>query len=232
MRIKILFTPNTQLVPNNQSVVNSHIHKCLGNNEYHDKASDYNISRLLGGEIIDGGRNVKFDNGGYILVSSLDFEFINKIIIGIMANPDLGFGMKFKSIEHIEEMFFNGWNYFLTTNMGFLLKNRENRNDKTEYYTLDNPNIVNILKEHIINKFSKINPDLKFSDLDVQINQHPAHKVKNVYVKQVKNIVNICQINIHTNEKLAEYLYNYGIGQSTGSGFGTIYTMRSRELYR
>lgn len=233
MRIKLLFTKNTQEVPNNQNIVNSYIHKCLGkDNKYHDTPSNYSISRLLGGEIINGGKNVDFKNGGYIIISSLDLNFLNKIILGILVNTDLGFGMKLNSIDHITEKFFNGWNYFKTTNMGFLLRKNVNKTKKIDYYTLNDPDISIVLKEHIINKFSKINPELDFKDFNVVIDKHPTHKVKRVYSKNVKNITNICQLNIYTNKKVAEYIYNYGIGQSTGSGFGTVYTTRKRDLYK
>lgn len=228
MRIKIKFTKNTEDVPNNLNVVNSYIHTCLGrNNEYHDAHSNYCISRLLGGEIVNGGKNINYPKGGYILVTSLDNEFLNRIIMGVLQNTTLGYGMEFSGIDHISEEFYNGWNYFKTTSAGFLLVNPEGG-----YYTLQDNNIETKLAEHIKNKFSKINPKFDFTDLKVEINVlHPSHKNKTIYSKNVKNISNICQINIHTNKRLAEALYNYGIGKSCGSGFGTVYTTQCVDFY-
>ena len=51
-------------------------------------------------------------------------------------------------------------------------------------------------------------------------------------VKNVINKANQCQISIYTNKKIAELLYNIGIGQSTGSGFGVIYKTENHKLYR
>jgi CRISPR-associated endoribonuclease Cas6 len=236
MRIKLKFTKNTEKVPNNLQVVNSYIHpRCLGNNnKYHDSHSNYCISRLLGGEIIDGGRNIEYSDGGYILVTSVDDEFLNKIIMGVLQNTTFGYGMEFSGIDNIIENFYNGWNYFKTTNAGFLLKKHENERieNDCDCWTLNDEGIALKIKEHIINKFGKIYPEIDFSDLIVEINNHPSHKVETIYSKTVKNFVNICQINIHTNKVLAEALYNYGIGQSCGSGFGTIYTTQYNDFYK
>jgi len=238
MRIKLKFGKNIENVPNNLSVVNSYVHNCLGrNNEYHNKHSDYNIGRLYGGNVIDNGKFVDYPNGGYLLITSLDPEFINKFIMGVLKNQSIGYGMQFEDIEYINEDFYNGWNYFKTTDMGIMIRKPNDSiyddDDKHKgYYTLNDPEFSNVLKHHIINKFGKINPKFDFSNLEIVINEHQGHKVAYRYSKHIKNSVSICQININTNKKLAEALYNYGLGQSTGSGFGTIYTTQSLQHYK
>ena len=69
-------------------------------------------------------------------------------------------------------------------------------------------------------------------NFDVKIPEHVNHKVSKVIVKNVLNLANTCHISIHTNKKVAEILYNIGIGQSTGCGFGTIYKTENKTLYR
>lgn len=236
MRFKFKFSPNTEIVPNNQNFVNSYIHTiCLKHNEYHDKQSNYCISRLLGGTVINNGKFVNYPNGGYLLITSLDYEFIDKIVNGISNNPDIGFGMKLIDIDEINENFYNGWNYFKTTSSGFILKRKNilNLNSIKKYYhTIEDSDINDVLKNHIINKFSKIDNTIDFSDLIVDIATNPPNKVINLLVKNVVCTSNVCQINIHTNKKLANLLYNYGIGQSTGSGFGTVYTTQFHKFYK
>jgi len=233
MRIKIKFTKNTKKVPNNQAPVNSYIHKCLGvNNKYHDSASNYCVSGMLSGTAHDNNRYVNYPNGGFIIITSSDLEFINKVIMGVIQNTTFGFGMTFDSIDHIDEKFNNGWNYFKTTRNGFMLRDKIKIDGEVKYYTLqDKKELIDYTKNHIINKFSKINSKLKFNDLKIEIHEHKNHKTQHVYCNDVFNIANVCQINVHTNEKLAEALYNYGIGQSTGSGFGTIYTTKQHKSY-
>lgn len=228
MRLKINFSKNTEKVPHNLNVVNSYIHTCLGrNNIYHNSHSNYSISGLLGGLIVDGGRNIEYDNGSYIIVTSSDSNFLNKIILGILSNSELGYGMKFIRFDHISEEFRDGWNNFKTTNNGFILKRKEGG-----YYTLNDSDTISALKAQIINKFSKINSNLNFNDLDIVITDNNSHKVKATYSKNVKNMSNVCQINIFTNKLVAETIYNYGIGQSCGSGFGTVYTTQFNDFYK
>jgi len=236
MRIKLNFTNNLKLVPNNLNVMNSYINKCLGvNNEYHNTKSNYSISALLGGIVVDNGKHINYPNGGYIVVTSLDSDFITKILMGVLNNDIIDYGMKFNGVDHIKESFYNGWNYFKTTDTGFIIKKPRNTiydNDDTHkgYYTLNDPNLIDVLKNHIINKFGKIG-DFDFTDMEIQITDHQKNRVEFRYSKQVKNSVNICQINIKTNKKLAETIYNYGIGQSCGSGFGTVYSTQYNNQY-
>ncbi|MFW6272241.1 MAG: CRISPR-associated endoribonuclease Cas6 [bacterium] len=233
MRIKLNFTSNTEKVPNNLSVVNSFIHtKCFGdNNDYHDSASNYNVSRLEGGNIIENGRYINYPNGGYLIISSPDQDILNKILVGVMTHKTIGYGMNFKSVDYIQEHFYNGWNYFKTLTSGFLLKKTDENKKNVGFHTLNDDDIADVLKRHIMNKFKKINPKLDFSDFELFIDNHRSHKVKNIYSKNVKNCVNICQIRIKTNRKVAETIYEYGIGQSTGSGFGVIHTTQFNHLY-
>lgn len=233
MRLKFNFSKNIEKVPNNLNVINSYIHKCLGvNNKYHDNKSDYNVSRLLshgGFNLTDNGKYINYPNGGYILISSFNMEFFDKITMGIVKNNELGYGMKFTGIDVVEEEFYNGWNFFKTTKAGFIIKKRGERN---QFITLNDDCFRDVLKERIINKFSKINKNLDFSDFKIEITEHPNHVVKSIYSNNVKNITNVCQLNIHTNRKVAKYLYTYGIGESCGSGFGTIYTAKKHEFYK
>ena len=97
MRLKINFSNNTNEISiNNQALLNSYIHKCLGvNNIYHDAKSDYNISQLQGGKLNKDNQTLTFSNGGYIVISSKNAEFINKLLIGIITNPNFIGGMVF-----------------------------------------------------------------------------------------------------------------------------------------
>ncbi len=229
MRIKINFSKNTEpLMINNQELLNSYIHKCLGaNNEYHDAKSNYSISMLCGGKLNNDKKTLSFKNGGYIIVSSFDEVFINKLISGILTNINFTHGMKFKGIEPIEEKLVNGWNHFSTLSP-ILLKS----NDKKEFITITQSDFSKKMEKHIKNKVQKINPDLDVSDLKININDHPNHKTKAIKVKNILNIASKCNISIFTNKKVATLLYSIGLGQSTGSGFGAIIKTENFDFYK
>jgi CRISPR-associated endoribonuclease Cas6 len=234
MRIKINFTESNVLLPiNNQNIVNSYIHKCIGiNNVYHDSKNDYCISMLCSGVLNDDKTLISYPNGCYITVSSLNMEFMNKLLIGIISNPNLYKDIKFKNIEHINEIFINGWNHF-TTLSPFIIKEYKDKKNYS-FLTIDNIDFEFKVKEYLINKLSKINP-LFIKDVenfDIKIHNHINHKVKYIKIHNVKNLANKCQIDIKCTKQIAELLYNIGIGQSCGCGFGTIYKTENHKIYK
>lgn len=231
MRIKLLLSgTNKELPINNQHIVNSFIHRALGkNNKFHNTKNDYSISSLQGGKWIKDTGNISFKNGGYILITSLNKEFLDSIMIGLYTT-DFYDDIKVSGLEFIEENFVDGWNYFVTLSP-FIIKRYLSKKEYT-FNTINDEGFENLVKEYLINKISKINKNLDLSNFDIKIPKHNNHKTVNVKVKNVKNIANSCHINIFTNKKVAELIYNIGIGQSTGCGFGTIYKSENKSIYR
>ena len=219
-----------ELPINNQHIVNSFIHRVLGkDNKYHDEKNNYSISSLQGGTLISGTNNISFKNGGYITITSLDNEFINNILLKLYSTNFTG-DIKVVGIEFVDEKFYNGWNYFVTLSP-FIIKKYSSKNEYG-FHTINDDGFNNTVKDYLINKLSKIDSSLDLSDFDVVIPTHKNHKTKKVVVKNVVNIANSLHINIHTNKTVAELLYNIGIGQSTGCGFGTIYKTENKALYK
>ena len=231
MRIKVLLSgTNNELPINNQHIVNSFIHRSIGkDNKYHNTKNDYSISSLQGGKWIKDTGNISLKNGGYILITSLNKEFLDSIMLGLYTTPFYG-DIKVSGLEFIDEVFFNGWNYFVTLSP-FIIKKYSSKKEYG-FNTLDDDNFELLVKDYLINKLVKINSKLDLSDFNVVIPKHNNHKTVKVMVKNVKNIANSCHINIYTNKKVAELLYNIGIGQSTGCGFGTIYKTENKSIYR
>jgi len=231
MRIKILLSgTNNQLPINNQDIVNSFIHRALGkDNKYHNQKNDYSISSLQGGKWIPGTNNISFVNGGYITISSLNKEFLDDILLGLYKTPFYQ-DIKVSGLEFIEEQFYSGWNHFATLSPFIIKEQQDNR--KYSFLTLNDVNFESKVKDYLLLKLSKINPKLDFSEFDVKIENNPNHKVKKVLVKNVINRANQCQVSIKCKREVAELIYNIGLGQSTGSGFGTIYKTENHKMYR
>lgn len=241
MRLKIELSGTNQNVPKNtQSKVNSFIHNAIGrNNQYHDSKSDYCISNLCGGKLNEDKLTLSFNNDSFIIVTSTNMEFINKLIVGLMNNRDFGYGISFKNVSFIDEVLYDGYNHFFTLTP-VLIKGKEETDpkyitikniDQDGKYTIDNPEYTKRLKEHIINKFTKIDPTVDFNGFDIVID-YPTSKVKSVIVKDIKNWGSTMKMTVYGNKKLISLIYNFGLGQSTGSGFGTIYKTENHEAYK
>jgi len=231
MRLKVLLSGTDKELPiEHQDIVNSFIHRVLGSdNKYHDAKSNYSISTLRGGKWITGTKKIAFNNGGYITISSLDETFINDIILGLHTTK-FHADIKVVGLEFVNGKFYNGWNHFATLSP-IIIKDYSSKKEYS-FKTLDNSDFETVVKNHLINKISKMAPDLDLKDFQVKIPHNPKHKVTKMMVKNVANIGSLCHISIHTNKKVAELIYNIGIGQSTGSGFGTIYKTENKDIYR
>lgn len=226
MRIKIKLSGVSELTINNQSKVNSFIHRCLGkNNIYHDVHSDYVVSNLRGGKLIRGTNKVNFSDGCFIVVSSLDNTFINKLLIGLMSGIEFGDGIRFLGIENIDEVIYDGYNYFRTLTP-ILLK------VGGEIKTLEDKDYVSLLELSTKRKLLKIDSSLDLSNFSIEIVSHPKHKVRSINIKGNYTRCSDCQLTIRGSKAVCEILYEVGIGKSTGSGFGLLYKTESSKLYR
>lgn len=240
MRIKIDFTvPNTP-IPNDIWVVNSFIHAELFgvNNDYHDISGEYCISHLCGGKLSDDKNFKIFDENHtpFIFITSDNKEFISNVILKAVLNkPSLGYGATVKNVTPIDEQFYNGLNHFFVLSPVLLKHNGRLINiltkDDENKYTIINSEYSDLLKSHIIKKFSKINPNLDFTNFDIKIDTEGC-KVYNMVSKQILNPSSSFQITLTTNKKVAQTIYNIGLGKSTNSGFGTIYKTENHELYK
>lgn len=255
MRIIIKFTKNLEPVSYiNQHLVNSYIYgKCLKNDKYHNEKSNYCISGLYGGE--KNNDMLNFPNGAMIVVTSQDGEFINKIILGAMNNKEFAHGMNFHTIDYIDEKFDNICNHFATLSP-FIFKeytddgykfvvfndekflNNANENTKNKLNILDINSFSAYITERIKNKLIKINSDLDLSNFKIVARHHDKHKIKKILIRHdnvkndVSNYANQLQLDIYCDKNIAEIIYNLGIGQSTGCGFGTIIKTENRYKYK
>jgi CRISPR/Cas system endoribonuclease Cas6 (RAMP superfamily) len=260
MRLLIRFSENTSYISTiNQHLIDSYIyHKCLKDDkEIHNAKNDYCISHLYGGKLNKNNNTINFPNGAFILVTSQKEEFLNKIILGVLNNVDFIGGMKFKTFEFISEEFINGWNYFATLSP-FIVKeyiskkeyiffvfndkaflNKASENVKQKIKVMEEKEFSEILTNHTKNKLGKIYSSIDLKDFKVEVKTHPSHKIKTIFQqydhenkKSVVNYANQCHVNIFCSKEIAEIIYNLGIGQSTGSGFGTIYKTENHKLYK
>ena len=234
MRYKLSFKGKGTnfLTTNTQEIVNTYIHNCLGDkNEYHDACSHYAISHLYGGKIVD--KQTIFENGGYVIVSSSNQDFLDKLITGAFSNQTLIHDMKLSDVIKIDERFHNGWNYFRTLSP-ILVKKYESqkKNPLDEWWTFEDPEFIDVITERTIKRIKHINPDINTDNLKIEIPNRTGHKLKKIYIKSRKNVASQCHVSIFCNKDVAKLIYDNGIGQSTGSGFGILYKTENIKLYQ
>lgn len=209
------------------SLLTSYIHKCLGeNNKYHDVMSNYAISSLYGTKMTPDKSGLDFSNGGYFTISSLDNEFIITLLTGIVKNRILFHDIKFDYFDDINEQFHDGWNHFSTLSPIILRKKTECGHEFSIFSDVDFEHLLEEQTKRKLKTLFNVDADLK---INVNVN---SGKTKNVRIHNSKNTTNYCQISILCNKDIANMIYNIGIGQLTGCGFGTLYKTSNHDFYR
>lgn len=234
MRIKINLSANNAILPNNnQHLVNSYLHKCLGaNNNYHDVHSNYSVSLLQNG-ILDKETKSVCINDAYIIVSSFDSNFISTLMCGLMNNRTFHKNIELSNIEFIpDEVMYSGYNHFRTLspflirsdNRDIVVSDFDNLSEMSQFIQ---PIILNKLR--IIDEKYKFNLD--FTNFNISIDW--CHSIRRFIKPDCRaSNVNNCGFTLTCHKDISNLLYNIGIGQSTGAGFGCIYKAENKFLYR
>ena len=217
MIIKVFFSkPNVKIPVNNQKQLNSFIHRCIGeNNEFHDKFSDYAISSLQGGKLNSDKKTLSFNDNPYIVISSENIDFLQTIMMGIQFKNEKLYDMSVNNIMPCGEYSVNQFFDKVITISPILLKDKENKK-----ITIKDDKWINLLIENCKNKLKHLN--IIDNTFNIEIRNHDKAKEKSIYVGEVFNPSSLVSLKIYGKKKTRIALYNLGLGNSTGSGFGSI----------
>jgi CRISPR-associated endoribonuclease Cas6 len=221
MRIKINLTkPTTDVPVNNQHQLNGFIYKTFGENcTFHDTFSDYNISSLQGGKLKDDKKTLVFNNSNpYFYVSSNNDDFISLVIKKFRQSQESFFGMKVEEKNGIE--FFDDFipNIFfdkVITISPILLKRKDGYK-----LTVKDPDFLNLLIENCKKKLEYCG--IIDNTFNIEYFNYKLAKTKSIYVGDVFNPCSLVSLVIYGKPETRKILYNLGLGNSTGSGFGSI----------
>lgn len=214
MILKIIFSkPENGMRIDNQHYINGFIHKCLGkNNKYHNSFSDYAISSLQGGKLCNG--RLVFNENPYILVSSENSNFINDLIAGILTTDGNIEGIKFDRFEFSD---YNVNDYYdkIITLSPILIKDKSGMK-----LSFKDEKFLEVLTNNCIKKLK--HAGIMDKSFKIKIRNINKSKVKKIMVGNVFNICSLISLVVFGKPKTRKTLYNLGIGNSCGCGFGTI----------
>lgn len=225
MKIKIEFTKTEELVPFDYlKNLNGYLHKILGDeNIYHDSLSLYSSSFLHGGKMNEDKTGLNFLDGSIWYISSPDLGFMNHFIKNIYQHKDFIYGMTLKNVVIIPNLIEQKDIYKLNVKSPILLK--QYVDSKSVFFTYkDDKNITsNMMKNLILKKSQKFGMNFN-NDFDVEFDlTYQNKKTKWVKVKSIHNRASLCPIIVKTSDKkIVDFIYDVGVGHSTGSGFGFV----------
>lgn len=218
MRIYLTTTPNSETVPfDYQQKMIGVLHKWLGENQLHDLMSLYSFSWLMNGKMIEEG--FSFEKGARWFISFYDESYIKEVIKSILSTPEMFSGLVVTDINIQENANLEKQNYFRLASPIFIKRKIENN---IQFYTFEDHQANDLLLETIKHKMELANlpvdETLKLS-FDLSF---PNKKIKKTRIHNIDCKCNMCPVIMEGKDYTKDFIWNVGLGNSTGSGFGAI----------
>ena len=216
MRVKISFKNYSDIPVRNQKELNSYIHRCIGHdNKYHDSFSRYSISSIQGGKLDCKSGMLKFESEPYIYVSSPDSEFMQNLVMGAMTSGEKLFSMEFLKVEPAEQKVNEYYDTLITLSPILYKRKPDGRK-----ITFDDPEWIGGLTEQCVKKIE--HAGLSSNGFRIELRNPDKSKKKMIYVGDVFNPCSHVSLRVFGDKDARKYLYSVGLGNSCGSGFGSV----------
>ena len=227
MRLHLQLSPNRQPVNfDHLPVLTGALHKWLGANEEHDELSLYSFSWLQGGQPGPGG--LQFRKGANWFISSLQNDFLVRSIQGILADPEVRWGMRVEECRVAAPPPFpaEGEVRFLCASPIFIKRSvpddsrPDGRNDKFFLYT--DPESDALLTETLQRKLRAAGLD----DTGVAVRfdrSYAKARTKMVHYRGIDNRASECPVLVRGTAEQLGFAWTVGVGNSTGVGMGSLY---------
>lgn len=222
MRIHLKTTPHTEIVPYNyQQQLIGVLHKWLGKNDIHDQLSLYSFSWLMNGKGA-GDKGLRFDTGATWFISFYDDVYLRKIVQTILEYPEMFAGMMVTDVTIQDNPDLSDKSEF-RLGSPILVKRLLPDMKQEEHYTFKDKETCALMKETLVHKMSLAGlPEDKSLEIAFDLS-YDNKKTKKVNIHGIGNMTSLCPVIIKGNPETKLFAWLCGLGNSTGSGFGSIY---------
>lgn len=219
MRIQIVFQSDGTTVPySHQHLLTGTIHKWLGQNSLHGHMALHSFSRLEGAQA--GKDGLRFDKKGSFFFSAHHPAIATQLISGIMRDRNMFCGLSVDEVGLQQDPDFSGINNFCFRVASPILVKRP-VDKKTVHFLYSDPQTDLLLKETLLHKMKLAGID--DDSLTVEFNRTQTDaSTKLVDYDGIKNKANWCSVRIAAKPETLLFVWNVGLGNSTGIGFGAV----------
>lgn len=217
MRAHIQISTNNKTIPfDHQHLLTGTIHKWLGWNNEHGKLSLYSFSRLEGAKATKNG--LQFENSTSFFFSAFDTNLIKQLVFGIQADPSLFEGLTVTGITLQEDPDFSDREQFNVASPIFIKRKED---DRIEHILYTDTRANGFLKETMQTKLKAAG--IMDETFDITFDEtYKNAGTKKVTYKGIANRANWCHVIIKGKPETKKLIWNAGLGNSTGIGFGAI----------
>lgn len=220
MRLYLRLTPNIEMVPFNyqQSLVGA-FHKWLGRNNLHDDTSLYSLSWLQGGRMRRDKKGLEFKEGATFCISS-PLEELHKLAVqGIFYDQEIRWGMKVEEVTMKPTPEFGSKHRFLLTSP-VLIKRQEPDRKHQRYYFYSDPEAAELMTQTLHTKMKIMNMS---GDIRLSFDKEYTHpKIRKTTFNQIDIKASMCPVIAEGDTELIRFVWDVGVGNSTGIGFGGV----------
>lgn len=219
MRIYAQLSSSTELVDfNHQHKLVGALHKWLGPNSLHGDQSLYSFSSLTGGKNV--GKGLSFGNGASLFFSFHDKDVAKQLVKGILNDPEFCYGMRVVDVAIEEVMPHADRSVFYPGSPIFIKRDDEHHNKK--HFTYLDDCSGELMVETLRKKMEVAG--LPYDEtLSIKFDSNAVNpKTKLITYRGIKNKVNLCPVCVEAKDYTKEFIWNVGLGNSTGIGFGAI----------
>ncbi|PYS91676.1 MAG: CRISPR-associated endoribonuclease Cas6 [Acidobacteria bacterium] len=220
MRLHFTLSPNQQPVPfAYQHFLTGAFHKWLGHNPQHDDISLYSLSWLDGGFMKNGA--LEFPCGARWFISFHDDTLAGSIIDHTLADPEVCCGMHVARIAQQQTPEF-GDNYTFKVGSPVLAKSKE-IDGKVKHYIYSDPEADATLTATLRHKLDRAGFGGPHNQATVSFDKTYRYpKTKLVAIKDTRNRTSVCPVTVEGTREAVAFAWNVGVGNGTGSGFGSL----------
>ena len=220
MRIHLKTSANTTPVPfDYQQKLVGTIHKWIGNNSIHDTISLYSFSWLNGGSKVEDA--LQFSQGATMFISFYDESIIKVIIRTILEDPEMFCGMFVTDITIGAEPQFSERDLYYCASPIFIKRKLDDGSIKQ--YNFNHEQANQYLKETLLSKMKEAGLE-EDETLDISFDlSYSKKKLKLVRYHGIGNKASLCPVVIKGKPETKQFIWNVGVGNCTGIGFGAIY---------
>lgn len=217
MRLYLVIASEGQKVPyEHQHLMVGCVHKWLGWNNQHGELSFFSFSRLSGGKGIENG--LLFERYATFFISAFDINIIKQLIKGIRKDPSMFCGLTVNDISVEDDPDLSCKERFL---LGSPILIQRRFDDKIVHILYDDIRSSQCLKETLLTKMKKVGLEDESFDVFFDTTYSKA-KIMLINYRGIQNKVSLCPVIIKGSQEVKNFIWNVGLGNSTGIGFGAI----------
>lgn len=218
MRLHLRLSPNTDPVPfDHLDTLRGRIHSWVGENDVHDGLSLYSFSWLSGGKVFNG--HVAFSNGATWTLSFVDGILGKAVLRGLLATPEVAYGMGVEEAQLAEVPAFEPKHRFLAASPVLTRRNRDDGG--RDHLRWDNPDADATLTRTLHTKLRAAGLPTDGAAVSFD-REFGGAKTKLCRVKGNAFRANACPVIGTGSPDQLRVLWLAGAGDMTGSGFGAL----------